>query len=417
MANYQTDFLQALGMASNSLSGLMRDIREPDFQDKLKLQEESNMRMLEAQAGIQEDRDILLQGFALEQMDENQKDALERMNQQGVVNLELYKGQQEVNNYYTKDLAEWTRKFNMESPVVNQAYLDQEYKDGKTNAEYLIESAIAQKKFESDEIFKQQVKEENQGKGLFGIKEQIYRNQGFLSKFISTPNRRSFAEVTGKRAYNFETDLMVDRQNALRGSEVLDAIYAASGVSQEFAEENTETLNGLNAYYSSIDFNNPAEVVAANRLLSQQNQGLFAQVRFDDMQSMAMNNVLMQGDTPDFDIENIVGKIDDTKKDRFFGRSPDQRMEMAEARKNAYSSSLGLATLQAQYALQDKFAGVNTSRQKEALKDLIEAKTLAERLSTEQKFGSTKKADIDKNKAYYQESVKMLNTWINALQK
>ena len=92
-------------------------------------------------------------------------------------------------------------------------------------------------------------------------------------------------------------------------------------------------------------------------------------------------------------------------------------MEMAEARKNAYSSSLGLATLQAQYALQDKFAGVNTSRQKEALKDLIEAKTLAERLSTEQKFGSTKKADIDKNKAYYQESVKMLNTWINALQK
>jgi len=42
---------------------------------------------------------------------------------------------------------------------------------------------------------------------------------------------------------------------------------------------------------------------------------------------------------------------------------------------------------------------------------------LAERLSTEQKFGSTKKTDIDKNKAYYQESVKMLNTWINALQK
>ena len=416
MANYQTDFLQALGMASNSLSGLMRDIREPDFQDKLKLQEESNMRMLQAQAGIQEDRDTLLQGFALEQMDEGQKDALELMNQRGVLNLDFYKGQREVDNYYAKDVAEWTRKFNMESPVVNQAYLDQEYKDGKTNAEYLIESAIAQQKFQSDAIFEQQAKEQSEGKGLFGLKEKIYRNQGFLSKFV-TPNRTSFAEVTGKRAYNFETDLMVDRQNALRGSEVLDAIYAASGVSQEFAEENTETLNGLNAYYGSIDFNNPTEVIAANRLLSQQNQGLFAQVRFDDMQSMAMNNILMQGDTPDFSIENVVDKIDDTKKDRFFGRSPNQRMEMAEARKNAYSSSLGLATLQAQYALQDKFAGVNTSRQKEALKDLIEAKTLAERLSTEQKFGSTKKTDIDKNKAYYQESVKMLNTWINALQK
>ena len=100
MANYQTDFLQALGMASNSLSGLMRDIREPDFQDKLKLQEESNMRMLQAQAGIQEDRDTLLQGFALEQMDEAQKDALEQMNHRGVVNIELYKGQREVDNYY-----------------------------------------------------------------------------------------------------------------------------------------------------------------------------------------------------------------------------------------------------------------------------------------------------------------------------
>jgi len=301
MANYQTDFLQALGMASNSLSGLMRDIREPDFQDKLKLQEESNMRMLQAQAGIQEDRDTLLQGFALEQMDEGQKDALELMNQRGVLNLDFYKGQREVDNYYAKDVAEWTRKFNMESPVVNQAYLDQEYKDGKTNAEYLIESAIAQQKFQSDAIFEQQAKEQSEGKGLFGLKEKIYRNQGFLSKFV-TPNRTSFAEVTGKRAYNFETDLMVDRQNALRGSEVLDAIYAASGVSQEFAEENTETLNGLNAYYGSIDFNNPTEVIAANRLLSQQNQGLFAQVRFDDMQSMAMNNILMQGDTPDFSI-------------------------------------------------------------------------------------------------------------------
>ena len=70
MANYQTEFLQALGMASNSLSGLMRDIREPDFQDKLRMQEQSQMRLLEKQAGIQEDRDVLQQQFTLEQMDE-----------------------------------------------------------------------------------------------------------------------------------------------------------------------------------------------------------------------------------------------------------------------------------------------------------------------------------------------------------
>ena len=45
MSNYQTDFLNALSITSQSLSGLMRDIREPDFQEKVKIEEQSQMRL------------------------------------------------------------------------------------------------------------------------------------------------------------------------------------------------------------------------------------------------------------------------------------------------------------------------------------------------------------------------------------
>ena len=138
----------------------------------------------------------------------------------------------------------------------------------------------------------------------------------------------------------------------------------------------------------------------------------------DNQKGFAMRNVLEGGTTPEFDINQIVGNVSkNTKKDRFFGRSPEQRMELATATKNAYSSSLGLATMQAQYALQDKFGGINRSRQKEALKDLIEAKTLAERLMKDTKFGSTSKENIENYKQYYGDSIKMLNTWIQALQR
>ena len=45
MSNYQTDFLNALSITSQSLSGLMRDIREPDFQERVKIEEQSQMRL------------------------------------------------------------------------------------------------------------------------------------------------------------------------------------------------------------------------------------------------------------------------------------------------------------------------------------------------------------------------------------
>ena len=38
MANYETEFMNALGQASSSISGLLRDIREPDWEEKLRME-------------------------------------------------------------------------------------------------------------------------------------------------------------------------------------------------------------------------------------------------------------------------------------------------------------------------------------------------------------------------------------------
>ncbi len=96
MSNYQTECLNALSITSQSLSGLMRDIREPDFQDKLRMQEESTKRINQQSQDFAMEQMDLGQQYQLERMDESQKDALEQMNQRGVVNLELYKGQGKV---------------------------------------------------------------------------------------------------------------------------------------------------------------------------------------------------------------------------------------------------------------------------------------------------------------------------------
>ena len=88
MSNYQTDFLNALSITSQSLSGLMRDIREPDFQDKLRMQEESTKRINQQSQDFAMERMDVGQQYQLEQMDASQEDALERISQQGITQLE-----------------------------------------------------------------------------------------------------------------------------------------------------------------------------------------------------------------------------------------------------------------------------------------------------------------------------------------
>lgn len=49
MANYETEFLKALSMATSATSGLMRSIREPDYEEKLAMQTERKKELMTKQ--------------------------------------------------------------------------------------------------------------------------------------------------------------------------------------------------------------------------------------------------------------------------------------------------------------------------------------------------------------------------------
>ena len=52
MASYETEFLQALNMASQSASGLLKAIREPDYEEKLAMETEKRKELQRSQAEI-----------------------------------------------------------------------------------------------------------------------------------------------------------------------------------------------------------------------------------------------------------------------------------------------------------------------------------------------------------------------------
>jgi len=400
MSNYQTDFLNALSITSNSLSGLMRDIREPDFQERVKIEEQSQMRLNQQ-----------IQDFKMEELEDRQAFRLTEMDKATEESLEQYKGQTIVNFEDAKDRDEY---FNLNPDRAEQMQKIQQAVQER-DTDWLKDNYKENMKLQRDI----QIYAQKQGKK---VNEQDWINYLTFGLFGYEGADRIQADRSDY-FYDKSTNQMVRRGDALfeqrrNQEEVLKAIYQASGVSPQFQEEHSSTQQGFNALYGGLNTEDPASMLAARSLLNMQNDGLYAQMVVDNQKGFAMRNVLESGTTPEFDINKIVGNVSkNTKRDRFFGRSPEQRMELATATKNAYSSSLGLATMQAQYALQDKFGGINRSRQKEALKDLVEAKTLAERLMKDTKFGRTSKENIENYKQYYGDSIKMLNTWIQALQR
>ena len=103
MANYQTDFLQALSMAGNSLSGLMQDIREPTFQEQLKLREESQMRLNQQGQNFALERMGVDQDYALERMDKSTEEALEQYGGQKIIDFQDMKDRDEYLNLNPKE--------------------------------------------------------------------------------------------------------------------------------------------------------------------------------------------------------------------------------------------------------------------------------------------------------------------------
>ena len=400
MANYQTDFLQALSMAGNSLSGLMKDIREPTFQEQLKLREESQMRLNQQGQNFALERTGVDQDYTLERMEKNTEENLKQYGGQKIIDFEDMKDRDEYLNL-NPERAEQMQRIQQAIKERDTDWLRDNYKENiDLHKDIEIYAEKANKK----------VNEQSWTNyltfGMFGYegkdKIQAERDDFFFDKETGRMLRRN------DEFYKQDRDF----------KEVNKAVEQAAGVSPEFSQENQDMQGGLNSYYGMFDLNDPNQMNAAHTFFRMQNEGMYAEMLVQNQKMTAMDAILGEGKTPEFSVEDIIAGVDkQVPKDRLLRRTPDNRMEYTGAQKNAYASSLGLVTLQAQYALQDKFGGINRDRQKEALKDLVQAKSMAEKLMKNTKFGNTPKDQIDRDKKYYQESIKLINTWMSALQR
>mgnify|MGYP001448068889 CR=1 FL=1 len=400
MANYQTDFLQALSMAGNSLSGLMQDIREPTFQEQLKLREESQMRLNQQGQNFALERMGVDQDYALERMDKSTEEALEQYGGQKIIDFQDMKDRDEYLNL-NPERAEQMQKIEQAIKERDTDWLRDNYEENiDLHKDIEIYAEKANKKVNEQDWLNYL------SFGMFGYegkdKIQAERDDFFFDKETGRMLRRN------DEFYKQERDFR----------EVNKVVEQAAGVSPEFSQENQDMQGGLNSYYGMFDLNDPNQMNAAHTFFRMQNEGMYAEMLVQNQKMTAMDAILGEGKTPELSVEDIIAGVDkQVPKDRLLRRTPDNRMEYTAAQKNAYASSLGLVTLQAQYALQDKFGGINRDRQKEALKDLVQAKSMAEKLMKNTKFGSTPKDQIDRDKKYYQESIKLINTWMSALQR
>ncbi len=400
MANYQTDFLQALSMAGNSLSGLMQDIREPTFQEQLKLREESQMRLNQQGQNFALERMGVDQDYALERMDKSTEEALEQYGGQKIIDFQDMKDRDEYLNL-NPERAEQMQKIEQAIKERDTDWLRDNYEENiDLHKDIEIYAEKANKKVNEQDWLNYL------SFGMFGYegkdKIQAERDDFFFDKETGRMLRRN------DEFYKQERDFR----------EVNKVVEQAAGVSPEFSQQNQDMQGGLNSYYGMFDLNDPNQMNAAHTFFRMQNEGMYAEMLVQNQKMTAMDAILGEGKTPELSVEDIIAGVDkQVPKDRLLRRTPDNRMEYTAAQKNAYASSLGLVTLQAQYALQDKFGGINRDRQKEALKDLVQAKSMAEKLMKNTKFGSTPKDQIDRDKKYYQESIKLINTWMSALQR
>ena len=400
MANYQTDFLQALSMAGNSLSGLMQDIREPTFQEQLKLREESQMRLNQQGQNFALERMGVDQDYALERMDKSTEEALEQYGGQKIIDFQDMKDRDEYLNL-NPERAEQMQKIEQAIKERDTDWLRDNYEENiDLHKDIEIYAEKANKKVNEQDWLNYL------SFGMFGYegkdKIQAERDDFFFDKETGRMLRRN------DEFYKQERDFR----------EVNKVVEQAAGVSPEFSQENQDMQGGLNSYYGMFDLNDPNQMNAAHTFFRMQNEGMYAEMLVQNQKMTAIDAILGEGKTPELSVEDIIAGVDkQVPKDRLLRRTPDNRMEYTAAQKNAYASSLGLVTLQAQYALQDKFGGINRDRQKEALKDLVQAKSMAEKLMKNTKFGSTPKDQIDRDKKYYQESIKLINTWMSALQR
>tara|TARA_R100000742_G_C4276674_1_gene97922 strand:- start:289 stop:1536 length:1248 start_codon:yes stop_codon:yes gene_type:complete len=413
MANYQTDFLTALGMASDSLGGLMKDIRKPTFQEEVLIREQSQARLNQQQQNFLLEAKGVDQDYHLERMDKGLDIDIEKMTKQTDLNLKEFKGQTMMQFTDAKNRDAYFNRNPERAKDVQD--IEQALKDG--DYEYI------KKNFQKITNLNKDIEKAAVTAG-HEVREQSWVN--FFTQWLPGGGfgYRGSQKIEGDEA-RWKNDLQIDLEMKRRTKfrelsrdfqQVDEVLAQAGGVSTEWSKEHSDVQKGLNTYYENIDWSDPIQTEAAFGLMSMQNQGLYANMMVQNQKAMAMNNVLGSGATPEYSIKDIVeGAGEEVSNDKWFGRrSAGNVAELATVQKNSFQSSLGLSALQANYALNDKFEGINGKRQKEALADLVEAKTLAEKLSN-QSFGNMAQKDADQMKAYYGESRKMIDSYIRAL--
>jgi hypothetical protein len=418
MANYQTDFLTALGMASDSLGGLMKDIRKPTFQEEVLIREQSQARLNQQQQNFVLESKGVDQDYHLERMDKGLDIDIEKMTKQTDLNLKEFKGQTMMQFTDAKNRDEY---FNRNPERAKDV-------QGIQHALEMGDWEHIRKNYQTIQDINTEIKKSAV------LSDAEIKEQDWLNFFTGWqpfgpapgggwgyPGTDKLGEKDAHRTNDLQIDLEKNRRTAFRDQtkdfQAVDKVVAeAAGVSSEWSKEHSDVQKGLNTYYENIDWSDPIQTEAAFGLMSMQNQGLYANMMVQNQKAMAMNNVLGSGATPEYSIKDIVeGAGEEVSNDKWFGRrSAGNVAELATVQKNSFQSSLGLSALQANYALNDKFEGINGKRQKEALADLVEAKTLAEKLSN-QSFGNMSQKDSNQLKAYYGESGKMIDSYIRAL--
>lgn len=413
MANYQTEFLNALSITSSSIGGLMRDIREPSFEDKLRLQtkvsEESQMRLMDKQHYQQTQTMDRGQIQALERMDETQKNAIDYMQKNYGAGLKNFKDQKEFSQGLDKKWSEWQLQFsskvkdkNFEWMKDNQKEINQykaiEARWARDNQRELIEGSFMG----------------NSLNGLFGTNEGKASFEGRMTKKMQKnqqPNQ--------KNQYEFETNLGLERgQEGFEqkvGQQELVSLMT-QGTSPDYQAQRSEQQSGIAGYLSTLNMNDADERAAATSLMHIGLESQNANLKVNMMKMNAMNTTLASGDTPKFDPDNIMSNVNKPKKDGllFKSYSADNANTLLSSQRNAFGSTLSLATMQGTAALEGKFSGINTSLQKEAIKDLLATREQAIVLG-KQKLKNVGGEKLKSHNEYYKHAVKEIDNYLVTL--
>jgi len=416
MASYETEFLQALNMASQSASGLLRSIREPDYEEKLAMQTAKQKELMELEQGysvekiklsgdiateqlvkqidagaisddkgiasrekltgmtianqrymqvagfgqeekitklkgnidkdntesrmklqseLTEQRDNLLQGFNVENMNLQTKNAMELASHQGVVSAQTFKDNAEVMKFIRREDVEWMLNFETKKPLEQAKIMNEEYIDpktgestGKTNGEYLISYTASTQDAMKQAQFRNLLKDSKNKP----VRDYIYTDMPVLNYlFEPTPSMNAYKKKTGitdmnQQLYLQNMGFVQNLGQQLTAQEALD-----SGHSSSTTNSLLNAASGQNAIYGNMNTNDP---LVNKAIFNTQKFG--AQTAIGELYNAMplMSNVDTNKRTSDYDMPSKPVLLIDNRLTR---RGKNKLTEYLDEGKNRYN--------------------------------------------------------------------------------